>query len=432
MILIVILSVLPLIFLFGASRRAETVSVAHPLQIMGWVFLLGFSLKSLYLAYAIDAGLPFKTKYLTEEFIYLGQLIVLVGVVSMIAGYFFLNKKRSFKATKVKHLGVLAGPVYWFIFILSLIGVVLFFFTRDFHLELLSLQFTGKKFYVSEGTGVRSALGFLLIGADLLVVYFLYYLVFSRKVKISSVYVLVALFVALNFFMASQRMGVIIIAIGAILVAKDSLFDISNAKVRKRILVIGITFSLLSVASIIRDSRNEVSASNLSIVGGVEATLGHVFQGLYAVDPEKVTGIALNNDEYFYGRTFLMFMVAPIPRVLWPDKPNVRLGPYVTQDILRLNTQSGAPPSAIGEFYINFGWAGVVFGMFICGVILSLLQKRVAYFGSSDLARIRYALGIMLMIYFMIGDFSYAVLFLFKYGLASYVCQSYWVKKSVR
>lgn len=427
---IALLAILPPLLLFGTAKFSKLDTVAHPLRVMAWVLLIAYTFKSLYLVYAIPAGVDFRTGYFTADYIHLGQLMALLGVIFMILGYFAATQLSirlpSFNLGPLRRF---VASFYWPIFALSLFGVAVVFYLKGLHTNLMNLQFTANKFHISEATGTRSSLGFALLGADIIVVYFLYYLTFAKRVIPYSVYVFAVAFVALNFFMSSQRMGVIIIVMGALLVAKTNLFDLRTRQAWIRLITIGLVISVLSVASSIRQERREVGLSELSVTAGIQATIDHAFKGLYAIDPSKLTGIALRHDEYLYGQSFLMFIVAPIPRVLWPDKPNVRIGPYVAQDLLDFRNNSGTPPSAIGEFYINFGWVGIALGMMIFGALLANIRKGYSSAQDKEQGRVKYALAIMVMIYFMIGDFSYAMLFFIKYSFASFICQSYWAQK---
>jgi len=82
---------------------------------------------------------------------------------------------------------------------------------------------------------------------------------------------------------------------------------------------------------------------------------------------------------YQYGSDYYYFLVAPIPRAIWPDKP------VATESAVRfeleygLTTEEGAKsstfgPTLIGEAYINFGVIGSLMVMAFLGAILSLLE----------------------------------------------------------
>jgi hypothetical protein len=75
------------------------------------------------------------------------------------------------------------------------------------------------------------------------------------------------------------------------------------------------------------------------------------------------------------GWTLALIPIAYVPRLLWPDKPATTIGNWITETYgtgTIVSTATG--PSWIGEFYLNFGVAGVVGGMFVMGILLRLLQ----------------------------------------------------------
>ena len=251
----------------------------------------------------------------------------------------------------------------------------------------------------------------------------------AGRITRPNLYLPAVVFVALTYFLSSQRFGVLIILIGAVLVSRRSLLSLTSKASLKKLVYIGSIMAVLSTASFIRAERSDVSLSDLSISAGIEATLQDAFYGAYAIDPAKLTGIVLRNQEFLLGQSFVMVFVAPIPRVMWPSKPAVRIGPYVAQEILDYGNNSGAPPSAFGEFYINFGWLGVVIGSFLIGVGAAFVRSFCLAASDPGLGRVRYALLMICLINFLIGDFTYAALFVVKYGLAIVVCEWYWGAK---
>jgi hypothetical protein len=74
-----------------------------------------------------------------------------------------------------------------------------------------------------------------------------------------------------------------------------------------------------------------------------------------------------------YGRTLALFFVSFVPRVLWPDKPTITTGEYITNvygsgpDI-----ESSTAATQIGDFFMNFGYPGVIGGMILYGILLRI------------------------------------------------------------
>jgi hypothetical protein len=107
---------------------------------------------------------------------------------------------------------------------------------------------------------------------------------------------------------------------------------------------------------------------------GIEAT-GVRLDGL-----NVLTAIVKDTPErvpYQDGRTIGLIFVSFIPRLVWPGKPGITIGEWVAQSYgsaYDLTTDVG--PTWIGEFYFNWGYAGVVFGMFALGIQFRMLQER--------------------------------------------------------
>jgi hypothetical protein len=96
---------------------------------------------------------------------------------------------------------------------------------------------------------------------------------------------------------------------------------------------------------------------------------------------------------YQYGRTMLTWLLAPVPRVLWPDKPDIGVGRSLGVPVFlrRLGT-GGVPPGIIGELYLNFGFAGVFIGMLVIGLVLRSLRETLLPFFPSQGMVLIYAL----------------------------------------
>jgi hypothetical protein len=83
---------------------------------------------------------------------------------------------------------------------------------------------------------------------------------------------------------------------------------------------------------------------------------------------------------YLDGASYEALLVSPIPRVIWPDKPQKELGQsfphrYGLLDPWDTTTSFNLP--YIVELYINSGWFGVLTGMFIIGVVYRVVNALV-------------------------------------------------------
>lgn len=90
--------------------------------------------------------------------------------------------------------------------------------------------------------------------------------------------------------------------------------------------------------------------------------------------------------ERWYGASFASLFTAFIPSSLFPEKPPVDDGMYLRSIALGVNARPPMPAKSLdgsswpletfGAMYANFGPLGVICGMFLLGIILSLWYKK--------------------------------------------------------
>jgi hypothetical protein len=84
---------------------------------------------------------------------------------------------------------------------------------------------------------------------------------------------------------------------------------------------------------------------------------------------------------YKYGATYFTWLTAPIPRVLWPEKPSLNMGVEITELVYGGKKWKGGieygttPAGIIGELILNFGAIGVPFGCLAYGFLIRLLYN---------------------------------------------------------
>jgi hypothetical protein len=90
-----------------------------------------------------------------------------------------------------------------------------------------------------------------------------------------------------------------------------------------------------------------------------------------------------------YGYTLQPVVTAFIPRLIWPGKPDVQTGRLMNK-VFNLSPVEDTyiSPSHIGELYWNFGWSGVVVGMFLFGLLLGYIGSRTDLSQAPTLTRV--------------------------------------------
>jgi hypothetical protein len=95
-----------------------------------------------------------------------------------------------------------------------------------------------------------------------------------------------------------------------------------------------------------------------------------------------------------YGTTYLPLLTKWIPRLIWPGKPVDILGnnfghwySFIGSD--DFSTSVNVP--WLVEFYVNFGWGGIFWGMFFLGIFMYYLSLR---FCGEDQSLLEYSLAV--------------------------------------
>ena len=89
-----------------------------------------------------------------------------------------------------------------------------------------------------------------------------------------------------------------------------------------------------------------------------------------------------------YGSTYFLWLITPVPRAIWEEKPIVRIGGILGSTVFGTRESNGIPPGFVGEAYLNFGWFGIPLAASLFGVIIRRFYEsygRKAYSHSRSL-----------------------------------------------
>ena len=79
---------------------------------------------------------------------------------------------------------------------------------------------------------------------------------------------------------------------------------------------------------------------------------------------------------YLRGASLVAIPMAFVPRLLVPDKEDISVGALFGKLILKSDSGVYISVSHLGELYWNFGWAGILFGMLVLGMLLGVVGTR--------------------------------------------------------
>lgn len=358
----------------------------EPLSFIVFTTLMGTFLRTLYILFVNNDN---TTDYLMlskpPQALLPAVLIILLGLTSFTVGYSF--HVRPFSLGRLRFLRQDSWSVprlTLVVVVLSLVSfVAIFLYTRRLGISITSLSdLSAKRRLIVEGAAEFqfASLGYYLWGAELLsyVFYVLFaILMFSKRKLISplGMFTLLTGALAVAFpIITSSRTEVLLPLIYALM-----MWHYLRQKISPWMLF-GVTGMLLS-ALVLLGALRAIGQGNVERITeyvGLESVLGsrhwldisktaHILQAI----PEKL--------DYEYGATLMTWLVAPIPRTLWPEKPIIRSGQVIGQVIYPGQfVKTGVPPGFIGELYWNFGVFGVIAGMFYLGLGLKVLYRTFA------------------------------------------------------
>jgi hypothetical protein len=324
----------------------------------------------------IDIGMG----YLEPSSLVRALLAVDLGLLAMLAGYALpvgrglarmLPQPRHEWSDRGTILAACIGiPVGWIVLLAGIFGVI----------------------PPAAGTAVFDPIiGMTVLGIGMLA---LVYIRSSSRVAWTLMLVIIPITMGFNFFTGSKgKFFAPIIMLGLTYVMVERRIRLSwllagfaavvlvypAAQFYRDVLTEGLT---RGTAAMLRDPAGVLRAitdfaSNYGVrdwlVDGVGATLNR-FDGLsiLALIMQATPDVVPYQGGWTIGLIFLFW----IPRAIWPDKPVLSVGRWINDTYtLGAGLETSVGSTWIGEFYLNFGWLGVFFGMLGLGILYRVLHE---------------------------------------------------------
>lgn len=309
-----------------------------------------------------------------------GQVVALIGLLAMLASYaspvssvvarLVPPIRRDWTPAVSIAIGCLMIPFGWSIQIAAALGLI----------------------PAALGSGFLSTLGSALIYGNVVLADAV--VRFRSRVAITVLAVTIPVTSFLGFFTGSKTAALIVpVMVGLTVI-------LLRRRIRLRWILLGILAitMLYPTAQFFRDVilvENTLTAvdalrnptATLDRVGSfVESSrFGDYFlEGLEAtgarLDCVGVTSVIVRDtpsaSPFQKGATLILAPIAFIPRGLWPGKPNITIGQWITDTYgSGPHIESNTGPTQIGDFYLNFGTLGVIGGMLFLGFVLRIAHE---------------------------------------------------------
>ncbi len=228
--------------------------------------------------------------------------------------------------------------------------------------------YTGEADYVSNGPTAYVAHA----GVVALLLYLAWRLQNDRRLR--PVELGVAALLAVNAFginwVTTTRSDLVYVTLGLLLV-----LQLIRGRLSLRLaLALGLAVIVgIGGLTALRGGGASEGGSGLSIAFGVKSSLLNR-NGFDLGKTLLVTDAVPAKLPYEYGQTIVTYVVAPIPRAVWPGKPVVSPGPTIGKKIYNLG-RTGVPPGMLAELSWNFGQTLAVVLSLVAGFGLGRLER---------------------------------------------------------
>lgn len=432
----VILSLTPLLILFlnqlinipGLIKYQ--VDVFSPQFLLAGAVLIGTTIRTYYLLYdplGHSKMITLVGNNLPEDILMPGLLAINLGITLWMLGFTMTPKNSvpryetsgkfdSAKYVKAQIFLVCAGLILTFLYLLRI----------NFFSEIGTYGISGKRIeQVGTSYGNTTTYGYLRVGGDILaactIAHALYYYTFMQTRKNRFVLFGLFLLACIVPFVASARGDILYLILGILVIRHYTKRAVSP----KAMMVITVLFFFMLGAMGILRQQAYRGVDNVD-VPLTESTINTLIYNAHFIGVGKTSVIIEEmpvTENYLFGKTYFLTFLAPIPRVLWPDKPVVRSGRFVGSNLYHKPTLSGVPPGVIGEAYMNFGWGGILVVMLLFGFVCKRAYLTMVVRRNPDDA---YRLGLYVITMLMIldvsmTDFTGNVMRFFKFMVPFYI-----------
>lgn len=168
-------------------------------------------------------------------------------------------------------------------------------------------------------------------------------------------------------FISQSRTPIIILIFNSLAVA----YYYRRVKLGSVALGLAVVIALVAGMGVLR----EVNSYSRSTSNFLDATIG-TGNGFDAVRSTAIIERVPERADFLLGSSYAAIPFFFVPRVVWPDKPNMSLGPWVRTELFGVwSRNAGWPPGFVAESYANFGYIGILIMPFCVGVVFRAVYE---------------------------------------------------------
>ena len=309
--------------------------------------------------------------YLDRETLTVALVYCALGLFAFLVGY-YRGRSRPVVGRVMGQAAIDTKKMWWLALGCIAVGVVAYayviFVLGGGLAETFNTERTARYFIVAKNPYVANLTA--LIGIGVLAIFYLAIIKPSTQVRWRLFFVLAVAYGAFDIAFSGSRRNIVNIVFSMLLM-RHYLRRPFNLRRALPWLALLVVFSFTWVY--IRSAMHQGVGAVRERIGQTDA--GLMFDNVYAEGDNGVFDylVAIINTvptqyDYSYGAGLMRFAYFVVPREVWPDKPE-NLSRVLTQryDPLTYLGGGSATPSLVGEFYLEFGWLGILPGALALG-----------------------------------------------------------------
>ena len=310
-----------------------------------------------------------------------GITAITVGVGALLAGYSVtVAPQRLVRWTSASHtwhpqrLKFLAVPLL----LVSAVSVLVYAQQMNLPAQIAAGRISMARRLVVAGSEYGAASSYLIWGAKLAEA--LYYILLARRYtnesSRGSTIFLVTLFLFSTIvpIVSSQRSAIFNMLLISLIMRHYLYRPTTGHSLLLLTAAALVSLGILTQFRIVSQTGDSLTSDASTYTGNIEDTLSKPYF-LGVAKTSVIVAAVPDRIDFLHGRSLTLWLLAPIPRTVWPGKPAVRIGPFVAQTIYGRTNHSGVPPGFLAELYMNFGYIGLVLGSLLLGLVLRILYQ---------------------------------------------------------
>lgn len=372
------------LLLIPLTRKDQKFDPTHPILMILVSLLIGTVFRSFFIISPLQSDVKYLMLLGKPSTVLLkGIAAIYVGFICFTIGFTYPSKPlHDWSGKKIFSYQVSLKklmPAAILLTIISIVVAILYFKKMGVNFSVITEVSQKRHYKVDEGS--FSSLGYYRLFMDLiqpLFYIFIMYIIQQKKRLWSSLGMFTFLLGVLNMaypFIQSSRSNALYVLLNTGLIIY---YLKGGIKWRQLLTVVLIGSVALVIMTGLRETHSKINSQTAAETNPLVIMVGSLnFLGVdktsQIIDeiPEKMN--------YQLGESMVLWMVAPIPRTMWPGKPDITYGRVIGEAIYEKRDENspggGVPPGLIAELYLNFGYVGIIAGMFIFGLVLKLFYN---------------------------------------------------------